>query len=563
MSKTKQTYSKNSQAGRLLKLVKQAIIAVIAGTLLLITFIGSNFLVSYSNEALIDSILALNQYRLGSKTLTYNVQSYAVTGDQKYYDAYMRELDVDQNRDEAIARLKTHDITDEEWAAFDEIAAYSNGLVPLEVQAMEYAAAGDTAAAQECVFGGEYQTTVDQINRLTDDTITHIQDRKGAQVTNLHTIQIVLEVIFFLSFAYVVWQFFKTIKFSQKELLEPVKKVSKQMVALSEGDFSVELDMQEDDSEVGTMVSAIDFMKKNLLGIVGEISHVLELMGDGNYQIDIKQNYVGEYVRIKESFIKISDKMRETLQTIREVSNQIDMGSEQLASAAKDLAEGSTTQAGQLSDLVNIIEEMAKSIEQSAKEADNSVMFASQAGETMMAGNAKMEELKNAIDEISKCSEQINTIISAIEDIASETNLLSLNASIEAARAGEAGRGFAVVAEQVKNLAEESTKAAGRTTELIVTTIAAVERGISIADETAANMEKVIVSAGEATDKMSELARMLDEDVEHIHHVNDDIAKVSAVVDNNSAASEETAAVSEQQKEQVETMVSLMDQFKL
>lgn len=561
--KTKKTYSKNSQAGRLLSLVKQAIVAVIVGTLLLVTFIGSNFLVSYANEALIDSILALNQYRLGSKTLTYNVQSYAVTGDQKYYDAYMKELDVDQNRDKAMAELEKHDITEEEWAGFDKIAGYSNGLVPLEVQAMEYAAAGDIVSAQECVFGEEYQTTVDQINKLTDETISHIEDRKAAQVTTLQFIQVVLEVIFFLSFAYVVWQFFKTIKFSQMELLEPIKEVSAQMVALSEGDFSKELNMKEDDSEVGTMVSAINFMKKNLLGIVGEISKVLELMGDGNYQIEIRQNYVGEYIRIKESFIKICDKMRETLQTIREVSTQIDMGSEQLACAAKDLAEGSTTQAGQLSDLVNVIEEMARSIEQSAVEADNSVKIASQAGETMMAGNAKMEELKSAIDEISKCSEQINTIISTIEDIASETNLLSLNASIEAARAGDAGRGFAVVAEQVKNLAEESTKAAGRTTELIVTTIAAVERGISIADETAANMEKVIVAAGEATDKMSELAQMLDENVEHIHHVNNDIAEVSAVVDNNSAASEETAAVSEQQKGQVETMVSLMDQFKL
>ena len=174
-----------------------------------------------------------------------------------------------------------------------------------------------------------------------------------------------------------------------------------------------------------------------------------------------------------------------------------------------------------------------------------------------------MQELKGAIGEISKCSEQIGTIIGAIEDIASQTNLLSLNAAIEAARAGEAGKGFAVVAEQVKNLAEESGKAARRTTELIGTTIEAVEKGIAIADETAENMDQVMDGAREATERMGEIAKMLVRDVEHMQEVNASITQVSAVVDNNSATSQETAAVSEQQKAQVETMVALMDKFEI
>ena len=180
-----------------------------------------------------------------------------------------------------------------------------------------------------------------------------------------------------------------------------------------------------------------------------------------------------------------------------------------------------------------------------------------------MVGNQKMEDLKIAISEISRCSEQISTIISAIEDIASQTNLLSLNAAIEAARAGEAGRGFAVVAEQVKKLAEESSEAAGRTTALIQTTIDAVDKGIAIADETAASILEVMEGARLASEKMEQISVLLEKDVENVHVLNDNVMAVSGVVDNNSATSEETAAVSEEQKAQVETMVGLMRQFQI
>ncbi|MBP3577265.1 MAG: methyl-accepting chemotaxis protein, partial [Lachnospiraceae bacterium] len=175
----------------------------------------------------------------------------------------------------------------------------------------------------------------------------------------------------------------------------------------------------------------------------------------------------------------------------------------------------------------------------------------------------KMEELKVAISEISKCAEQIHSIINTIEDIAEQTNLLSLNAAIEAARAGEAGRGFAVVAEQVKNLAEESARASGRTTQLIETTIEAVDKGISIADETVENMAEVMQGAMEATQKMGQIADMLNTEVRNIHDINTTIQRVSEVVDSNSATSQETAAVSEEQKAQVETMAALVDYFKI
>ena len=531
--------------------------------MLLIGFFLCYSAMSAMNVTQINTTAALNQYRIGSKTLTYEVQSYAVTGDETYYNNYMKELNEDKNRDKAIAVLEECGLTDEEWAGLEKIASMSNNLVPLEEAAMECVKNGDLETARESVFSAEYGETVEQINRVTDETIQGILARKDKELGRLRIFQIVMEIVFGAAFAYMIFQMFMTIRFAFKELLQPIQKVSTQMGALAEGNFHTELDLRENESEVGRMVKSIAFMKKNLLAMMEEITGILGQMGEGNYDIQVKQEYVGEFVTIRESFLKIGEQMRSTLLTIRNASGEISNGTEQLNCAAEDLARGCTDQAMQVSDLMSVIETMTMSMEENAKEAEESARIAADASDALEKGNRKMQELKDAIAEISVCSEQIGTIIGTIEDIASQTNLLSLNAAIEAARAGEAGRGFAVVAEQVKNLANESAKAAGRTTELIETTVTVMNRGIVIADETSEDMKEVMKSTTVATEKINQIVEMLEKDVERMHEVNDSIEQVSSVVDNNSATSEETAAVSEAQKHQVEAMVELMNQFRI
>ena len=560
---TGEPLGKNSQVGRLMKIVRQTNISLILGVVLLVLlFIVSVGYVNAAHDEL-ESNMFLNQYRLGSKALTTAVQSYAVTGDKVYYDAYMKELETDKNRDIAWAGLEANNIRKDEWDSMNEIAALSNGLVPLEQDAMAAVAQGDTESAITFVFGSEYRSTIQKINELTDITIEKIQKRLETSKIMFLTAQIVCALAFLIGFVWLVMESMRTIRFSRNELLEPIIKVSEQMSSLADGNLHTELDLVADDSEVGKMVASIGFMKNNLAEIIEEISLVLEQMGLGNYNVSIVKNYVGEYVQIKDSLIQIIEEMRSAVKTIKQVADEVDSGSVQLAAAAEDLAVACTGQATQVSDLMILLTDLSDSIEYNEKEAEEAVKISNLASSTLVSGAQKMSELQCAIQEINECSEQIIAVISAISDIGDEIDMLSLNASIESARAGEAGRGFAVVAEQVKKLAEASQSAVGQTSELIKRTVSSVEVGTRIANEAAQNMEEVQMGAEETTYRINGIVDKLKKEIEEISQINSGINVVAGIVDNNSATSEETAAVSEEQKDQAAAMVQLMSKFRV
>lgn len=552
-----------SQEARLKRLTKQATAAVIIGALLLTVSIGANTLTifGYRDENTFNN--AINQYRIASKTLTSSAQVYAVKADNQYYDTYMKELNVDKNREKALDQLRKINLTEDELSALEEISSMSDSVLSIEKKSLESVKKGDLISAQEAVFSDGYESTISETNKKIEELKEQVQDRLKAEHVRLKLQMYIAQLIFIISFGYVAVQLYRTLKFSYKDFLQPIKKVSEQMKYVASGDFTHDIDIKEDGTEVGTMVKSINFMKTNLQEMIAEVANVLAQMGEGDYRIEISRQYIGEFTQIKASLIQISDKMKETFQTLRSVTEQIDGGSEQMACAAQDLAEGSTSQASQVSNLVAAVSHISGQIEENAKEAQELVKISDHASNSLKEGNAKVEELKLAIGEISKCSEQIVSIIGTIEDIASQTNLLSLNAAIEAARAGEAGKGFAVVAEQVKDLAEESAKSVGMITGLIETTIAAVDKGISMADDTVGAMSEVMTGTEQSTKKMGDIVNMLNDSVDKMYEINDAITEVSTIVDNNSATSEETAAVSQQQKAQVETMVQLMSHFKI
>lgn len=554
---------KNSQIAHLKRIVQETKLSLIIGIVLLVLLFMAAFGFVNAARQQNDCSMYLNQYRMGSKSLTTAVRCYAATGNQQYYDAYMQELEKDKNRDIALAGLKKNNLKADEWEKLNKITNLSNGLVPLEENAMEAVAANDTKTAMDFVFGTEYKEIVEEINDLTEDTITEIQKRLNKKKTTFLILELVAALLFLAGFIKMALQSFKTIRFSANKLLMPILRVSEQMTALAAGDLHKELDLVADDSEVGKMVTDISTMKNNLVNLIEEVTFILEQMSLGNYRVSIQQNYVGEYVLIETSLRQIIDVMRNTVSSICNAANEIDSGSGQLATAAEDLANACTSQACQVSDLVLLMTELEDSIKYNEKEAEEAVKIASLASSTLVMAGDKMTELEGAMSEINACSMQITSVTDAISDLADEIEMLSLNASIESARAGEAGRGFAVVAEQVKKLAEASLEAAGQTSGLIKKTSDAVEKGIRIATESSENMEEVKMGAEETAGRINGIVEKLQREVESIKRINDGLNIVVGFVDNNSATSQETAAVSEEQKSQVESMVQLMSKFRV
>ena len=271
-----QALGKDSQKARLEKIIKQTRFSLVLGGILLILLVAADISYIRISQEEFESSMSLNQYRMGSKALTAAVQSYAVTGDVQYYDAYMEELNVDKNRDTAWEVLQNNDIKADEWADLEEIAGLSNGLVPLEKEALAAVAAGDTQAAVEFVFGREYAETIQRINDLTDDTIDKIIDRLERKKTRFLLLEIICIIIFVASFIRLTFDSIKAIRFSEKELLVPIIKVSEQMTEIAFGNFDAELDLEMDDSEVGSMVASIDFMKNSMTGMIEELKKAAE-----------------------------------------------------------------------------------------------------------------------------------------------------------------------------------------------------------------------------------------------------------------------------------------------
>ena len=347
-------------------------------------------------------------------------------------------------------------------------------------------------------------------------------------------------------------------------MLKPIQELEGAAEKLKAGQLDVEINYESPD-ELGKLAGNFRQACKTLEVIVQDTSYLLGEMAEGNFNVSSNnaQIYIGNFRQQYESISKLKHELSDTLTQINEASEQVASGSGQLAGGAQALAEGATDQAGAVEELTATVESVSGIAESSAESASGAYQMVRTAVEQADQSREELQALTNAMERISSTSQEIQNIIGSIEEIASQTTLLSLNASIEAARAGEAGKGFAVVADQIGKLAGDSAQAAVNTRDLIEKSLQEIENGNQITEKTVAALNKILESMNDFANAVKGASESSTEQADMLKQIEQGIEQISSVVQSNSAAAEETSATSQELSAQSEGLKNLVGRFKL
>ena len=353
-----------------------------------------------------------------------------------------------------------------------------------------------------------------------------------------------------------------TMRFSSR-IQRSLKGVTDRIGLLAKGDLTTATEVIKTSDETEVLSEALRNTVDSINGYISELSHILENMSAGNFQVDVQGDFEGDFVVMKESLNKIINALNAMLKSIKNASEEVLLTAETVSESAQQVHHGSTEQ----SESLNVLSQETTAIEQNILHVDENTRNVGSLMETvqghMETGDDNMKNLLHAMEEINRNSMEITKINKFLEDISFQTNILSLNASIEAARAGEAGSGFAIVAEEVGNLAAQSAESSKRTSSMIDSSLEAVKRGMEYARKVAESFQDI----GEIADQIAGISEQLSENVTVQKHslgnMAGQITQIRDVAQQNLNASFESTTASQKLNRQAQDLKEISGRFRL
>ena len=443
-------------------------------------------------------------------------------------------------------------------AAWEEYRAASDEILKLS-------RAGKQQEASKLMTGKvyeEYKALAEKLTILSDEFQAEL-DRAKTMANVCIIIIFIVIVAAGLAIAVVTTQIGKIITNS---ITEPVKQIDAAVASLRKGELSnVEMLTYESEDEFGDTIRNLKEAMGILADYVREISVEVKAIAQGDLTRngDDITDFLGDFSELKTSLLYILKRFNSTLTEISNLAEQVSSNSSEVENASKSLADGATEQAGVIEELNATIDTVVDMAEDTAKETQNASARVKASANKANEEKEKMNELLTEMEHITEISKEIGNIITDIEDIASQTNLLSLNASIEAARAGEAGKGFAVVADQIGKLAADSAKSAVNTRDLIDKTLVEIEKGNTITRTTAESFNQIITDMESFAELAENTMEKANSQAESLEQIGQGIEQLSGVVQGNAASSEENTAISINLAEGAAKMHDRVNIFKL